>query len=166
MPRVPGGLPFASAPDPAREALGKSQGGFSTKLHVRADGAGKPMALVLTPGHRHETIAFVPLMEAGAVPRPGPGRPRRRPRRLVGDKAYSSGFIRAYLRRRGICQTIPRRRDERRAARFDRAVYRQRNRVERLINRLKQNRRVATRYEKRGEYFLAMVMLAAIALWL
>lgn len=84
----------------------------------------------------------------------------------MGDKAYSSGAIRGYLRRHRIKDTIARRRNERQSRTFDRAVYRLRNRVERLINRLKQFRRVATRYEKRGVNYLAMVMLVAIWLWL
>jgi transposase len=56
---------------PADEALGRSRGGFSTKLHLRAEGSGKPMVLVVTAGQRHEQTAFLPLMEAGAVKRPG-----------------------------------------------------------------------------------------------
>ncbi len=62
--------------------------------------------------------------------------------------------------------TIPRKTNERRTGRFDRALYRTRNRVERLINRLKQSRRIATRYEKRAENYLAMLTIAAIMLWL
>jgi transposase len=146
--------------------LGRSQGGFSTKLHVRAEGGGKPLTFVLTPGQRHETTAFERLMEQGAVRRPGRGRPRRRPRRVVGDKGYSSRQIRRYLRRRGIRVTIPRKQNERRRGPFDRAIYRTRSWVERLINRLKQFRRVATRYEKHGENYAAMITLAAIMLWL
>src|SRR5581483_3149909 len=98
--------------------------------------------------------------------RPGRGRPRRRPKRAVGDKAYSTGAIRRALRRRGIRVTIRHRRDERRRGPFNRAVYRLRNRVERLINRLKQFRRVATRHEQRAANYLAMVTIAAIMLWL
>lgn len=124
------------------------------------------MTFVLTPGQRHETIAFEPLMESGAVNRPGPGRPKQRPGRVVGDKAYSSGAIRAYLRRRGIRYTIPRRADEQRSGPFDKAVYRMRNRVERLINRLKQFRRIATRYEKLAANYLAMLHIGSIMLWL
>ena len=124
------------------------------------------MALVVTAGQRHEQTAFRPLMEAGAVKRPGRGRPRSRPDRVVGDRGYTGRPIRAYCRRRGIRFTIPRLRTERPARRFDRAAYRERNRVERLVNQLKQCRRVATRYEKRAVYFLAMVTLAAILLWL
>lgn len=75
-------------------------------------------------------------MEQGAVKRPNAGRPKLRPERVVGDKAYSSGKIRRYLRRRGIRLTIPRKRNEQRTGSFNREVYRQRNRVERAINRL------------------------------
>ena len=90
------------------------------------------------------------------------GRPRRRPKRLVADKAYSNRPFRAFLRRHGIRLTIPRKVNQPRRGPFDKAVYRERNQVERFFNRLKQNRRVATRYEKRAANFLAMITLAAI----
>jgi transposase len=105
-------------------------------------------------------------MEQGAIKRDGPGRPKRRPRRVVGDKAYSSQKNRCYLRRRGIRYTIPRRADERRTGSFDKNAYRLRNRVERLINRLKQSRRLATRYKKLAENYLAMLHIGSILLWL
>ena len=85
---------------------------------------------------------------------------------MVGDKGYSSGSIRRYARQRGMRVTIPRKRSERRRGPFDRAAYRARNLVERLINRLKQFRRLATRYEKRAENYRAMWVIAAILLWL
>jgi transposase len=84
----------------------------------------------------------------------------------VGDRGYTGRPIRAYCRRWGIRHTIPRLRTERPQRRFDRAAYRERNRVERLVGRLKQCRRAATRYEKRAVHFLAMVTFAAILLWL
>ena len=105
-------------------------------------------------------------MEQGAVKRAGRGRPRLRPKRVIGDKGYSSRKIRRYLKRRGILYTIPRRCNETRTGPFDKRLYKDRNRVERLISRLKQFRRVATRSEKRAVNFLAMVMIAAIMLWL
>ena len=122
------------------------------------------MTFVLMAGQRHETTRLEVLMEQGAVKRMGRGRPRLRPKRLLGDKAYSSHKIRRYLKRRGIAYTIPRRSDETRTGPFNRALYKERNSVERLINRLKQFRRVATRYVKRAVNFLAMVTLAAITL--
>ena len=148
------------------EALGRSQGGFSTKLHLRADGNGKPITAVLTSGERHEQSALEALLDTGAVRRKGRGRPRLRPRRVAGDKGYSSPTARRRLRRRGIRPVIPTKVDQRRQPAFDRAAYRERNKVERLINHLKQSRRVATRYEKRAANYLAMITLAMVMLWL
>jgi transposase len=148
------------------EALGRSQGGVSTKIHIQAAGENQLMHFVLTPGQRHEAVGFEPLMAGGAVKRSGRGRPKHRPSRVVGDKAYSSGKIRGYLRAHGIRVTIPHRATEHRSGPFDRALYRLRERVERLINRLKQNRRVATRYEKCAENYRAMLLVAATFLWL
>jgi transposase len=105
-------------------------------------------------------------MEHGKVQRAGCGWPRIRPSYVVGDKGYSSRKVRRYLARRGIRAVIPRCANERQQPTFDRERYRARNRVERLINRLKQFRRIATRYEKLAEQYVAMVTLAAIVLWL
>ena len=148
------------------EALGRSQGGFSTKLHLRAEGGGKPITVVLTGGERNEQIALEDLLDQGAIRRNGRGRPRLRPRKVAGDKGYSSPTARRRLRQRGIRPVIPTRSDQPRQPDFDRNAYRQRNRVERLINRLKQARRVATRYEKRAVNYLAMVHIGCILLWL
>src|SRR6195952_5265720 len=96
------------------EALGRSQGGFSTKLHLRAEGHGKPMVAVLTGGERHEQIALQALLDNGASRRPGRGRPRLRPRRVAGDKGYSSPTARRRLRRRHIRAVIPSKSNQRR----------------------------------------------------
>lgn len=120
------------------EALGRSQGGFSTKVHLRAEGGGRPIAAVLTAGERHEQFALDALMDQGAVPRPGRGRPRLRPRRTAGDRGYSSPPARRRLKQRRIEPVIPTRKDQPRQPDFDKAAYRERNKVERLINRLGQ----------------------------
>jgi transposase len=148
------------------EALGRSQGGFSTKLHLRAEGNGRPITAVLTGGERHEQIALEALLDTGAIRRPGRGRPRLRPRRVAGDKGYSSPTARRRLRSRRITPVIPTKSDQRRQSGFDREAYRRRNLVERLINRLKQFRRIATPYEKRAVNYLAMVTIGMIMLWL
>ncbi len=124
------------------------------------------MTVVLTPGQRHEATVFERLLEQGAVRRPGRGRPRVRPHRVVGDKGYTGRVRRAYCRRRGIRYTIPRRRDERRTDPFDRTVYRLRHRVENLIARCKQFRSLATRYDKRAASYRALWTIAMILLWL
>jgi len=150
----------------AGEALGRSRGGFSTKLHVRADRRGAPLVLLVSARQRHDQTAFTDLMEHGRIKREGRGRSRQRPKRVVGDKGYSSRRIWRWLRQHGIRHTIPHKRTECQRGPFARGVYRERNRVERLINRLKECRRVGTRYEKRAANYLAMVTLAAIRIWL
>lgn len=124
------------------------------------------MTLVLTPGQRHESTQLPALMEQGAVKRPGRGRARLRPDRIVADKGYSYPHLRQYLRQRGVRITIARRSNQHRGGPFEKAIYRLRNRVERLINRMKHFRRLATRYEKQAENYRAMWLLAAIWLWL
>ena len=148
------------------QALGRSVGGFSTKVHIKAEGHGKPMHFVITPGERHDTVAFESLIKGGKVKRFCRGRSKHRSRYLVGDKAYNSGEIRRQLRRSGTTPVIPKRSNQKRQGRFNRGLYRERNRVERLINRLKQYRRIATRYEKYAVNYLAMLMVGAIRLWL
>ncbi len=127
----------ASGRDADSEALGYSKGGFSTKIHLRCDGNGKPVTFLLTVGQRNEAVMFESLMEQGKVKRVGRGRPRMRPQRVAGDKAYTGRPIRLYLRRRGIRAVIPRHSNEsRQGTRFDRQAYRERNRIERTINPL------------------------------
>ena len=123
------------------------------------------MVPVLTAGERHEQPVLPTLMDKGAVKRRGWGRPRFRPDRVAGDKGYGSPAVRRYPKGRGIGAVIPTKTDEEPDPAFDRAAYRERNVVERLINRLTQWRRVATRYEKRAANYLAMLTVAAILLW-
>ena len=104
------------------------------------------MAFVLTPGHRHEQTAFRELMRRGGVKRPGPGRPRLRPR-TVGA-------------------AIPQLKTEKTPRLMDWGLYRERNVIERLVGRLKEHRRIATRYDKLAASYLAFVQLAAIRMWL
>ena len=148
---------------------------MSTKVHLACDGRGRPLSLVITPGQRNDCTQFEAVLAGIRVGRPGGrGRPRSRPDRVLADKGYSFPHCRAALRRRGIRHTIPERSDQRarRAARpgrplvFDPDAYRRRNVVERCINRLKQWRAVATRYDKRAANYRAVVVIAALLLWL
>ena len=148
------------------EALGRSRGGFTTKIHVRCEGYGKPVTFTLTGGQVHDSQPVTALIDRGAIRRIGKGRPRLRPAKLAGDKAYSSRSIRQALRKRGITPVIPTKTNERRQPDFDREAYRQRNIIERMINRLKNFRRIATRYEKRAANYLAMITIGAILLWI
>jgi transposase len=106
------------------------------------------------------------LLETGAVVRAGRGRPRIRPDRLVGDKGYSYTSVRNYLHSRGIRVTIPRRKDQGDNICFDAVLYKQRNKIERLVNRFKTFRRIATRYDKRTINYQGWLTVAAILLWI
>ena len=135
-------------------------------MHVKAEGRGKPLTVLLTPGQRHESTAFDRLMHQGAIRRPGRGRPRIRPCRTAGDKAYTGRRNRADLRRRGIRHTIPKLTTEHRSGPFDRATYRRRHLVENLFARCKQSRALATRYDKRAASFRAAWVIVMTILWL
>ena len=144
--------------------MGRSRGGFGTKLHLVVDSSGIPLAAAVSPGQRHESQFVEPVLRAVRLMQPGGqrGRPRTRPKRLAGDKGYSYTTVRRYLRCRGIRAVIPTRTDQRANPRFDKATYQRRNIIERLVGWLKENRRLATRYEKLAVNFLAMVKLAMI----
>jgi transposase len=174
-----GALPNYKIPNSEhdREALGRSRGGLTTKVHLAADRRCRPVARVITAGHRNDAIAFEPVMAAIRIRRSDRGRPRTRPGHVLADKAYSSRGIRTYLRRRGIRATIPEPRDQiaNRARRgrhggrpptFDPERYKQRNAAERCINKLKAYRAVATRYDKREYTYQGTVDVAAIRIWL
>ncbi len=143
------------ADEPADSALGRSRGGFGTKLHLVTDGRGTPLGATVTAGQSHESKSFERLMDTVRIRR------RRRPEAVAGDKGYSYPRIRDWLRRRGIEAVIPARSDQPRR-RLNRRVYRRRNAVERCIGWLKECRRVATRYEKLATHYLAFVKLAMI----
>lgn len=160
----------------ARQGIGRSRGGLSTKLHAAVEGRGLPLAAVLTPGQAGDNPQLVPLLNAIRVPRLGPGRPRSRPAGLVADKAYSHPSTRRILRRRGIPATIPERSDQQtqRRARgsdggrppaFDKETYKRRNVVERFFNTLKQWRGIATRYDKKALNYRGGVLLAELVHW-
>ncbi|MFV0131615.1 IS5 family transposase [Streptomyces sp. HMX112] len=165
--------------DPARstagQALGRSRGGLTTKVHLACDGRGLPLAVVLTPGNVNDSTVFDAVLDAVRVPRSGAGRPRRRPDAVIADKAYSSRAIRQSLRRKGIRAVIPERADQKanrirpgqtggRPPAFDRELYKSRNVVERCFNRLKQFRAIATRFDKLATRYKAGVHLASLIL--
>ena len=128
---------------------------------MRTDRKGNPLVFALTGGEKHDAPQLVRLIDSGAIKRIGRGRPRLRPERLAGDKGYDSDALRTALRRRGIEPIIPSRSNRIRVIAFEKDRYRERNVIERCINRLKQWRRVATRYEKLAANYAAVILIAA-----
>jgi transposase len=147
------------------EALGRSQGGVSTKIHLRSEGGGKLLNFILTPGQVHEAPYFEELMQPPLLLRVSRGRPRLYPRRVAADKGYTGSKNRKFCHKHHIGVTIPRRKTEKHKGKFAKPLYKLRNRVERLINRLKQHRRIATRYDKTAENYRAFWLIGAILLW-
>lgn len=166
-------LRSAAGTEPPDHALGRSRGGFGTKIHLVTDGNGLPLAVDVSAGQAHESGFAVDMLEAVRIKQPL-GRPRQRPERVAGDKGYSYGHIRQWLRSKGIEAVIPERKDQRarraakpgRPLRFDREAYRRRNVVERCVGWLKEARRVATRYEKLALHYLGVLKLAMIRKYL
>ncbi|MFJ6485398.1 IS5 family transposase [Streptomyces sp. NPDC091682] len=162
--------------EPDDHALGRSRGGLTTKVHLASDSHARPLALRVTAGQAGDAPAFHAVMAGIRVPRSGPGRPRTRPDAVLADRAYSSRAIRSHLRRRGIRAVIPQPSDQirhrlrrgRTGGRppvFDAETYKQRNAVERCINRLKQWRGLAMRTDKLAIVYQAALHLSATLIW-
>ena len=128
-------------------------------MHFLTDGQGIPISVVATPGQKNEGPAFEDVMHASLIKT---FHNKRRPKALAGDKAYRYRSIRHFIAKRNIEDVIPTQSNEIPNPNFDKEKYRRRNVVERFIGWLKEYRRIATRYEKLAENYLAMVKIAII----
>jgi transposase len=152
--------------EPDDHALGRSRGGYTTKIHLLSDGRGHPLHFHLTPGQAHESTALVSVLDgADQALLDGEGERIAWPVALAGDKGYRADWIDECLLKLEITPVIPSKANEDRDARpveFDREAYRQRNIVERLIGWLKESRRILTRFEKTAKNFAGMIKMAFI----
>ena len=139
-----------------QEALGRSRGGFSTKIHLRTDAKGRPLAFDVTGGEAHEVKGYDALMELCEA----------HPAKLLGDRGYDANAIRDDLKERGIEPVIPPKSNRAQPIEYDRDAYKRRNLIERCVNALKQFRRIATRYEKTARAFLSMLCIGSASLWI
>lgn len=158
------------ADEPHDHALGRSVGGFSTKIHLLTDANGLPLDALLTPGQTQESTQLERVMEQVALPRAS-GRTRRRPGHLAADRGYDAKRIRTWLREHGIDPVIPPRKrtgkpKPGRPVTYNKERYRRRSTIEQCVGWLKECRAVATRYEKLALNYLGLVKLAFIERYL
>jgi transposase len=139
-----------------RQGLGRSRGGFTTKLHAATNAYGLPLGLLITPGETHDARVATDLTDSVAEP----------PLALLGDKGYDSDDIRHEACFHGTMPMIPTKSNRKVQFTVDRAIYSLRNRIERFFNRLKNARRVSTRYDKTADSFLGFVQITSIRTWL
>ena len=159
LPAVAGPKP-AQLEEPPDHALGYSRGGFGTKVHLLVTDRGIVLGIYVTPGQQHESTAFEPLLQRVLLRRRR-GQPYW-PAKLAADKGYSYPHIRRWSRRHHIEPVIPTRKDQPREESFDKASYRKRNLVERVVGWYKECRALGTRYEKLAVDYVALWMVAII----
>ena len=135
--------------------MGRSRGGLTTKLHALVNERGLPIRLAITPGQDHDAPICRVLLDQL---QPGQW--------LLADKAYDADWIRNMIWEQGAIAVIPSKSNRKMPKEFDADLYKLRNHVERFFGRIKASfRRIATRYEKTSQNFMAMIKLAAVRLW-
>ena len=137
-----------------KQAIGRSRGGRNTKIHAIADAKGRFLSILLTGGEAHD-----------CPPAPRLIRRTKTAKRLLGDKAYDSAELRQSLQERGTKPVIPNKSNRKQPFSFDKKSYRERHRIENAFCRLKDFRRIATRYDRLARNFLASVCLVAAIVW-
>ena len=136
------------------EAIGKSRGGLSTKIHAAVDAFGNPVRLLLTAGQTSEYTqaeALIEGFEAGYV---------------LADKGYDSDQFVSVIEKNHAVPVIPSKKNRKVPRDFDKVLYQERNAVERFFQKLKNFRRIATRYERLARNYLAMLSLVSTVIWL
>ena len=141
-------------PKKGEQALGRSRGGLTTKIHACVEGLGQLARFTLTGGQVHDVTQAQVLLDQIA------------PGAVLADKAYDADTLLAYIDRKNAKAVIPPRSNRTTPRDFDRHQYRNRNVIERFFAKLKQFRRIATRYDKLASRFSSFVALAASVIWL
>ena len=140
---------FGGVSKKENQAVGRSRGGYGTKIHLACDTRGRPLDLRLGPGQEHDSVRAAELL--GEL----------RPVAVIADKAYDANAFLQLIRHCKAEALIPPLKVRRVRRRYDKRKYRRRNLIERFVNRLKHYRRVATRYEKTARNFLAFAHIAS-----
>jgi transposase len=134
--------------------LGRSKGGFSTKLHLSVDGLGNGVRFVLTAGQASDISQAATLIEGVSC------------EAIIADKAYDCDALLKQIEKQGAQAVIPPRKNRKEQREYDYHLYRERHLVECFINKLKHFRRVFSRFDKLDRNFLSFVYFASSIIWL
>jgi transposase len=137
-----------------KEALGRSRGGFTTKIHTLVDALGNPLKFILTPGQRNDITQAIPLTEELFN------------LFVLGDKGYDSDAFIKHLQKNNCSPVIPSRKNRKEPREYDTFLYQDRNRIECFFGKIKQFRRIASRFEKSAEAFLALIYFVGVLIWI
>lgn len=147
-----GAITLSDPPDD--QALGRSKGGFSTKIHIAVDALGNPLDFILTGGQAADVTQAIPLLA---------GYPAQH---AILDKAYDADALLEWLDQQGITPVIPPKSNRKVQRAYDKHVYKERHLVECCIGKLKQFRRVFSRFDKTAANFMNFIRFAAALIWL
>ncbi len=136
------------------QALGRSRGGFSTKIHIAVDALGNPLRLLLTAGQRHDSVQASALIDGFA------------PQALIADKGYDSDQLIESVTAKGIVAVIPPKKNRLVEREYDRHLYRERHLIECFISKIKHYRRVFSRFDKLSKNYLGFLSFVSALVWL
>ena len=136
------------------QALGRSKGGFTTKIHALVDALGQALRFILTPGHRHESTQAIALIEG--IERAN----------IIGDKAFDSDALISKIQQQKCTPVIPSRKNRLKKRFYDKHLYRERHLIELFFGKLKHFRRIFSRFDKKASTYTAFLSLASTLLWL
>ena len=136
------------------QALGRSRGGFSTKIHIAVDALGNPLRLILTAGQCHDSPQAAVLIDGFEA------------QVLIADKGYDSDPLIESVTARGIVAVIPPKKNRLVQREYDRHLYRERHLIECFINKIKHYRRVFSRFEKLSKNYMGFLSFVSALVWL
>ena len=138
----------------AAQALGRSRGGFSTKIHIRVDALGLPLAFIVTAGQRHDVTQAPALLESCQSDY------------VIADTSYDADDLIALILSKGAIPVIPSRKNRTKVRDFDAHLYKERHLIECFINKIKWYRRIFVRYEKLDSRYMSFLFLVSALIWL
>ena len=137
-----------------REALGRSKGGFTTKIHALTDALGNPLRFILTPGQRSDISQAKKLLEKiFEIP-------------CLADKGYDADHLDRTLEIKGCTAVIPPRKNRKKPRTYDKYLYKERNLIECFFGKIKHFRRVFSRYEKMAQSYLSFLHFVGVLIWI